>query len=278
MSTRSSASRSSTAGRSTPTIRSLAEYRKLFQKLEDPCVLYLALLLHDTGKASNAKVHAEASALFAQKVAAPPAAHAEQRKSLVLLVDNHIVLSMTAQRRNLDDPATIAEFAGLIKNQPNLDALMLLTLADGQGTGDENWSDWKEGLVWQLYRSTSLYLADGEAFYRQRHDRARGAARSCSQEDVAAISARKSTRISSYMPERYFQTYGVAEIVEHIRLFRTFLEAPRQSTTASPLAPAREMDRAPEHGPQRVLVLRLGSQGTARAHRRFALRRAAQHS
>ena len=46
-----------------------AEYKKLFHKLEDPCVLYLALLLHDTGKASNARLHAEASALFAQKVA-----------------------------------------------------------------------------------------------------------------------------------------------------------------------------------------------------------------
>src|SRR5204862_6442808 len=45
------------------------EYQKLFVKLEDPSVLYLALLLHDTGKASDAKIHAEASALFAQKVA-----------------------------------------------------------------------------------------------------------------------------------------------------------------------------------------------------------------
>src|SRR6185436_13022516 len=94
--------------------------------------------------------------------------NAEERKSLVLLVDNHIILSMTAQRRNLEDPATIAEFAGLVRSQANLDALMLLTLADGRGTGDEKWSDWKEALVWQLYRSTSLYLADGEAFYRQR--------------------------------------------------------------------------------------------------------------
>ena len=71
-----------------------------------------------------------------------------------------MTLSDVAQRRNLDDPATIQEFAEVVKTQANLDALMLLTLADGQGTGDENWSDWKESLVWQLYRSTTQYLED----------------------------------------------------------------------------------------------------------------------
>jgi len=211
------------------------EYRKLFQKLEDPCVLYLAMLLHDTGKAANAKVHAEASALFAQKVSRRLQLNAEQRKSLVLLVDNHIVLSMTAQRRNIEDPATIAEFAGLIKSQPNLDALMLLTLADGQGTGDENWSDWKEGLVWQLFRSTGLYLADGEAFYRQRAVEREGL-RDLVRKKIAAEYREEIDAHFEHMPERYFQAYGVADIAEHIRLFRSFLEAQRRDDWP-PLAP-----------------------------------------
>jgi [protein-PII] uridylyltransferase len=65
-------------------------------------------------------------------------------------------------------PPTIQEFAEVVKTQANLDALMLLTLADGQGTGDENWSDWKESLVWQLYRSTTQFLEDETSFFRQR--------------------------------------------------------------------------------------------------------------
>jgi [protein-PII] uridylyltransferase len=44
---------------------------------------------------------------------------------------------------------------------------MLLTLADGQGTSAEAWSDWKESLVWELFRETSHYLADQKAYYEQ---------------------------------------------------------------------------------------------------------------
>src|ERR1700676_5356049 len=134
-------------------------YRKLFEDLEDPFVLYLALLLHDTGKAVGARPHSEASALFAQRVATRLQLSPVQRKSLILLVDHHVTLSNMAQQRNLDDPATVVEFANLVKNQRNLDALMLLTLADGRGTSAEGWSDWKEALVWPLYHAASPYLA-----------------------------------------------------------------------------------------------------------------------
>ncbi len=222
------------------------EYKKLFVKLEDPCVLYLALLLHDTGKASNAKQHAEASALFAQKVSRRLQLTPEQRKSLVLLVDNHIVLSMTAQRRNLDDPATTAEFAGLIRSQENLDALMLLTLVDGRGTGDDHWSDWKEGLVWQLYRNTSLYLADGGAFYRQRAVE-REALRGAVGRKIPAEFRDEADAHFESMPERYFQTYGSSEIVEHIRLFRSFLEA-RDRDESLALAPVVKWVAHPNRG------------------------------
>src|SRR5213079_3600470 len=146
----------------------LTAYRKIFERLEDPFVLYLALLLHDSGKAIvGARPHSEASALSAQRVATRLQLSPEQRKSLILLVDHHLTLSKIAQQRNLDDPATVAELAKIVKHQKNLDALMLLTLADGQGTSAEGWSDWKESLVWELFRETSRYLADQKAYYEQ---------------------------------------------------------------------------------------------------------------
>src|SRR5207245_3502789 len=103
-------------------------YRKLFDQLEDPSVLYLALLLHDTGKAVRARPHSEASAVFAQRVATRLQLSPERRKSLILLVDHHVTLSNIAQQRNLDDPATVVEFANVVKQPKILHAVSLLTL------------------------------------------------------------------------------------------------------------------------------------------------------
>lgn len=230
----------------------LADYKSLFQKLEDPLVLYLALLLHDTGKASNARVHAEASAVFAQRVSRRLQLTPEQRKSLLLLVDNHIVMSSTAQRRNVEDPATIGEFAAVVKDQRNLDALMLLTLVDGQGTGDENWSDWKESLVWQLYRSTSLYLADGEAFYRQRKIERQELLLSV-REKLGGEYHDETDAHFEHMPDRYFQTFGVSDIVEHVELFRLFLEM-RFDGQRDALVPSMRWIARPHQGHSEVWI------------------------
>src|SRR6202011_2310485 len=143
----------------TPDVK-LTGYGQLLENLDEPLVLYLALLLHDTGRAVRARPHSEASAVFAQRVASRLQLSSEQRKSLILLVDHHVTLSSIAQQRNLDDPATIVEFANIVKRQTNLNALMLLTLADGQGTSASAWSDWKETLVWQLFHSSRQYLTD----------------------------------------------------------------------------------------------------------------------
>ena len=231
--------------------KKLASYKALFLKLEDPLVLYLALLLHDTGKAANVRSHAEASAMYAQKVARRLQITPEQRRSLVLLVDHHILLSIMAQRRNIDDPATIAEFAGLVKTQPNLDALMLLTLVDGQGTGDEKWSDWKESLVWQLYRDTTAYLEDGLEFFRQRNIE-RAVLRQGVSKKLATDFEEEIEAHFEFMPERYFQAHEVSEIVAHIRLFQKFL-ANRASNGSDALAPAIKWIAHPHAGHSEVL-------------------------
>lgn len=224
----------------------LIEYREVFQKLEDPFVLYLALILHDTGKATGAKNHAEASALLAQKVAVRHQLSSERRKTLIFLVDNHLILSSCAQRRNLEDSATIEEFANVVRSQPNLEALMLMTLADGQAVGDEVWSDWKEALVWSLYHSTSQFLADSDAFYRQRR---------IEREELRLAVSKKiakdySEEIDAHflcMPDMYFQTNQPADIVAHVRLFRKFLEM-RSGDPELALAPAMKWIAHPEKG------------------------------
>ncbi len=201
----------------------LIAYRGIFERLEDPFVLYLALLLHDSGKAVGARRHSEASALFAQRVATRLQLSSEQRKSLILVVDHHLTLSMIAQQRNLDDPATVTELAGIVKNQKNLNALMLLTLADGQGTSAEAWSDWKESLVWELFHETSRYLADQKSYYEQTRIE-RDSLQAAVAENLSPDYADEIDAHFEFMPDNYFRGSDVPDIVEHLKLFRSFVE------------------------------------------------------
>src|SRR6059036_3091898 len=225
----------------------LIAYRKIFERLEDPFVLYLALLLHDSGKAIvGARPHSEASALFAQRVATRLQLSPEQRKSLILLVDHHLTLSRIAQQRNLDDPATVAELAGIVKNQKNLNALMLLTLADGQGTSAEAWSDWKESLVWESFYETSRYLADQKSYYEQTRIE-RQSLQVLVAENLSPDYADEIEAHFDFMPDNYFRGYDVPEIVEHLKLLRSFFENVL-SRGEQPLAPAIKWKALPEKG------------------------------
>jgi [protein-PII] uridylyltransferase len=228
-------------------------YRAIFQKLEDPAMLYLALLLHDTGKATNKRNHEDASAFLAQKVARRLQLSPERRRMLITLVNSHYEVSFTAQKRNLDDPATIAEFAGIVSNRANLEALMLLTLADGQGTSDQNWSDWKEGLVWTLYRRTTDYFEGGRIgitqFRKNIEDLREAVSRRLPKDFAEEIEAQ-----FEHMPERYFQMFDSERIAGHVRFFRAFLE--RHLTREDPPAfsPVFKWIARPEQGHSEVWV------------------------
>ncbi len=233
--------------------RGFGRYRILFQKLEDPYVLYLAILLHDVGKAANAKHHAEASALAAQKVARRLQLTPEQRRSVISLVDNHLYLSEIAQRRNIEDPETIREAATVTKNRGDLDRLMLLTLADGQGTNDEKWSDWKEALMWMLYDAIATYFEDSSAIYRQQK---------IERDELQAEVSRKMARdyadeieaLFETMPDAYFRGQTPAAIASQLRLFREFMLKGMQEGALG-LVPAVKWIEHPERGHSEVWVV-----------------------
>jgi [protein-PII] uridylyltransferase len=224
----------------------LVSYRHLFENLEDPFVLYLALLLHDTGRAVGARPHSEASAFFAQSVAKRLQLSPEQRKSLILLVDHHVTLSNTAQQRNLDDPATIFEFANIIRTQKDLQALMLLTLADGQGTSGQSWSDWKESLVWQLFHATSQYLTDQKSYLEQTKIE-RETLQAAVAAELPPDYADEVDAHFDFMPDNYFRAFDVPEIVKHLRLFRSFF-ANASADGDRALEPAVEWDSVSQLG------------------------------
>jgi [protein-PII] uridylyltransferase len=157
-----------------------------------------------------------------------------------------------SQSRNLEDSATIEEFGRIIRNRKNLDALMLLTLADGMGTSDQNWSDWKEGLVWTLYRRTGQWLEGGvDAMEQSRRDRQ--AQKSMVLEMLGEAFRDEADAHFQFMPTRYFQMYEPLEVAEHMRLFRQFFEN-RDADNDTALSPVFKWIPRPEKGYTEVWV------------------------
>jgi [protein-PII] uridylyltransferase len=230
----------------------LKRYAEIFRHFEDPAMLYLAMLLHDTGKAANTRHHEEASALAAQKVARRLQLTPQRLKLLVSLVDFHGEMSGMARSRNIEDPATVEEFAEIIRDPATLDALMVITLADGMGTSDEGWSDWKEQMVWQLYWQTHAYLTDNAGFRKERECRRIEIHRNVSEMLPSNYAEEIEVHFQG-MPERYLQSKDAKEICTHLRLFRRFFEQGVYQDGPN-LDPAIEWIDHPQAGHAEVLV------------------------
>ena len=234
------------------TDQKLARYAKIFRHLEDPAVLHLAMLLHDTGKAANSKRHEEASALAAQRIARRLQLSPDRKSMLITLVSAHGEMSGLARTRNIEDPATVDEFSGIVRDPVTLDMLAIITLADGMGTSDEGWSDWKEQMIWMLYDQTRRYLADGPAFLEERSRRRGDLERGVRSLLPSQFAEEVAVHLEG-MPERYFTARDAAEIASHVRLFRKFLEQGIE-TDGPHLAPVIEWIDHPSAGHAEVRV------------------------
>lgn len=219
--------------------------RQFFRQLEDPFILYLALILHDTGRAENYRYHTDGSTVLASKVCRRLQIKGERRRLLLFLVDNHLVFWRTATTRNIDDPATIAEFAAIVQNRDYMETLFLMTYADTRGTNEEAWSSWKEMLLTQLYRSTCAYQDN-------QHDFVSGAERLKSKlhgqlDESLGVDYREElvTHFAS-MPDRYFFSKDRETIARHLQLFRHI--ANRESNSAEALHPVLNWVDVPEGG------------------------------
>jgi [protein-PII] uridylyltransferase len=141
--------------------RHLEFYRRLLIDISDPYGLYLAIVLHDTGRSENVREHIDGSAVLAQKLCNRLQVSGPRRQLIMFLVDHHLTFWRYATSRNIEDLDVIAEFAGLMKTPERLDALLLFTYGDSKATSRESWTSWKETLMRQLHAATHRYLAKG---------------------------------------------------------------------------------------------------------------------
>ncbi|SUZ32108.1 Bifunctional uridylyltransferase/uridylyl-removing enzyme [Roseibaca ekhonensis] len=123
-------------------------------------VLYVGLLLHDIGK-GRPDDHAVLGAQIARRVAPALGLKRAEAETVEWLVRYHLLMSDTAQKRDISDPRTVRDFAKLVKTRERLDLLTVLTVCDIRGVGPGTWNNWKAQLLRQLYRETAGALENG---------------------------------------------------------------------------------------------------------------------
>jgi [protein-PII] uridylyltransferase len=132
----------------------------LMQSFEKPEIVYLAGLFHDIAKGRGGD-HSELGAIDAESFCLEHGLDQYDARTVAWLVRNHLVLSTTAQKKDISDPDVINEFAGMVGDQTHLDYLYVLTVADVRGTNPKLWNSWKAQLFMDLYDLTTRALRRG---------------------------------------------------------------------------------------------------------------------
>ena len=131
----------------------------LTRQVHRPDILLFSALFHDIGKGTG-EDHSDRGERLIEPLAKRIGFSGEDVETIKLLVKHHLLLSATATRRDLDDPATIASVVEVIPNLQALELLHALSIADGEATGRAAWTDWKASLVAELVKRVALAITD----------------------------------------------------------------------------------------------------------------------
>src|SRR5690554_5659373 len=121
-------------------------------------LIYIAALFHDIAKGRGGGHHAKLGALDALRFCRLHHVGTVETELIVFLVENHLLMSSVAQKRDLSDPRVIQSFAETIADKRRLNALYLLTVADIRATNNSLWNSWKGKLLEDLYQRTLIAL------------------------------------------------------------------------------------------------------------------------
>ncbi len=188
---------------------------ELWELIEKPELLYIAALMHDIAKGSGHD-HSIAGEQIAEDFCRKHGVGKRDTALVMWLVRNHLLMSLTAQRKDISDPRIIHEFAELVQDQNTLNHLFLLTVADIRATNPNLWNAWRDALLRDLFGSTRWALRRGLDNPLERAEKVSGIMLEA-RELLGNLGLDTSTtdRIWRDLGEDYFQRYMPEEIAWH---------------------------------------------------------------
>jgi [protein-PII] uridylyltransferase len=220
-------------------------YTPLLQKLERPFILYLALLLHDVGKADGHGNHSEVSCDLAMRAAKRLGLDAAAAQTLRLVIKHHLLMASISQRRDLDDPAVIRKFASQVQNPETLALLTLHTFVDSQATSDRLWNGFKDLLLGSLHHKTMQLMTGGPEFVRAEEQQRELLCQEVRRLAPAHLSEEELQAHSATLPARYFQVHPAREILADLLLAHRFMRL-QLSEDEDALAPVVNWHNEPD--------------------------------
>jgi [protein-PII] uridylyltransferase len=184
-------------------------------------LIFLALLLHDIGK-GHGHDHHERGAMLAAEVCKRLGRDSEESDLVIFLVHHHLMMSQVAQKGDVNDDRTVADFARQVGSIDRLKALYLLTFADMRAVAPSVYNNWRDMLLSDLYMKTLKLLEHGNREAVD-PDRRLALVKTTVREQLTGTNA-SSEEIAEFlelMPERYFLTVPEADIRMHFDAMRS---------------------------------------------------------
>jgi [protein-PII] uridylyltransferase len=207
---------------------------QIMQSLPRQEIAYLAALFHDIAKGRGGD-HSELGAVDAEAFCLEQGLGRYEARLVAWLVRNHLILSITSQKKDISDPDIIHDFARRVGDQVHLDYLYVLTVSDVRGTNPKLWNAWKARLFEQFYERTKRALrrgletpVDQEELIRETQEQARA--------KMPEVPAEQVARVWSQWTEAYFLRYTPEEIA-----WQTALLADRHPHDDAPLVAIRQL-------------------------------------
>jgi [protein-PII] uridylyltransferase len=204
-----------------------AHFQALWKTVERRDLLILSLLLHDVGKGMTAENHVTGSLSALEGTAKRLNLSAEEKNEVYFLIEHHLDMSETMQRRDIFDPSTVSAFATTAVNQERLQRLCLLTYADIHSVNPEALTPWKAEMLWQLFVATSNHFSRTLDTDRL-HASEEGSLLVQVRAQAGTATIQEIERFLEGFPRRYLAVHSAAEIAAHFALYQRLRAEPVQ--------------------------------------------------